>query len=269
MPRIKDLTVGAVNKDNREISHSVTLGCSVSTDGVFSVTLEENMTAAIRDIAKTEFAATGAEVHVAKSGDMVLKVKRLEDAKAIIRRFCEAQITAEVFVEFRIFYVLALEAPFYKDADGGIHPNGEGVKDGKWHCSDTGSRWASDKAHRVGIGARIARVKEVRPMDGGKSVFSYDNPDRDDREQVLGEWGMMLQRFPGQPFPLASRGEKEERLASVPYTEPNARFFAETLMGLCRLGDRIEAFMQPEGLEDRLLQATGVMLLPSADGTAG
>ena len=263
MPKLKDLTVTAWNKDNREIHHTVTLGCSVSTDGEFAIELEEDIVAAIREIANKDFPSFNARVGIKKNGTFALYVSNLSHGEQIIHRWCQNQISAEVIVELRIFYQVTLAAPFFKDTHGNVHPNAQGVEGGTWH-GHAKNGWASEATHKVGLGASIVEVKEVRPTNGGKSVFSYRNPVHSDQKHVIGKWGEILQRFTVRPMPRTSRGEKETHLPSVPYTEANAKFFAESVMGLCRLADRLETFMQPEGLEDRLLTASGIALLPSS-----
>lgn len=261
MPRLKDLTITARNPDNAALSYTVKLGCSVTTDGVFSIELQEDMIAAVKDLIEQEFKSFGAAVRTQKGGS-VLIVSNLNHGASIIHQFCKTQISAEVITELRIFYRLRLAAPFFKDGDGRIHPNGAGVDSGAWH-GNTQKSWASDCTHDVGLGARVVLVREVRPPDGKLSVFSYDHPSPSDAAHPLGEWGLMLNRFTGQPFPHTYGGAKENSLASVPYTETNARFFAEALLGICHLADRLEAFMQPEGLEARLAGAAGIRFLPA------
>lgn len=268
MPRLKDLHIRAVNRHSPAIYFSVQLGCSVSTDGVFAIELEDDMATAVQNIAREMF--PGASVALHKTGGYRLHTRSLDQAKAIIHRYCTLQVDSEVAEELRIFYNVSLKAPSFVGPDGTLHPNGQGVEGGLWSNNSEPSNvssWSArnDRVYSVGIGAAIVRVKTVRLGDQSDPVYSYEHLSPEDVATKLGHWGKFLQRFIGQPFPSARGGVEESTLKSVPYTEQNAKFFSNTLMGLCRLSENIAAFMDPHGLEARMLTASGLLSLPAPD----
>ena len=78
-------------------------------------------------------------------------------------------------------------------------------------------------------------------------------------EATMQDHIVKLRSYINQPFPSGDRGAKSD-MESVPYTEENAKFFADALHMLCRMADQLDKFFKPDGIEARISSASSPLL---------
>lgn len=264
MAKLADLRIMARNDDDKNITHSATYACYVSSDGTFSAVLPPEIEPAIKRLSDETRAQHKTTVSMNKKGDLLLNCGELLALKAVLYAYSKSMTEAAVTNEFRIFYTVKLDAPYYKSQDGVIHPNGEGVPNynddnGKWHGEHRFSGgWGSNVGSIVGVGARVCIERCVTPA-GGEPSWSYPRIEREDRDQ-LGTWALLLNKWTGQPGPSDQRGKRTE-LKSIPYTEEAARMFHEVLLRLSTIADQLETHLSDHEALPAMIAAGSVPLL--------
>ncbi len=260
MAKLADLAVIAYNKDNRSIFHEAKYACSVSSDGVFSAELPSTIIPSIQALSNEMRGTHYTTMGMKKNGAVTLESKTLASLRLVLHAYSASMVEASVVSELRIFYKLELAAPYYKTAAGTIYPNGRFVSDydndkGKWHGERRSSSWDATKGSVVGVGARISLEKCITPS-GGEPAWSYDSVD----DEQLGEHGLYLNAWTGQPSPRDNRGERT-KLASIPYTEEAAKMFSDVLLRLSIISDQLETHLSDADALPALIASGGTALL--------
>lgn len=180
----------------------------------------------------------------------IITGKDLIACEELIKQAGEEYVACEVKSETVILYRAVTEASYYKSPEGKIFPNGsfkEAGHDrgGKWHGPFNANHRTT--AYRVGFVAVCREKTTYIRSSNTKAEYKY-------HPKGLGEYGKLLESF-------CAITVTESEMKEIPYTEEAAKFFYETMMGLCHLADRIDSFFNDdEALANAIQGQTPVLL---------
>lgn len=244
MAKLADFSVRAQSPDDRNVVHEARYSCSVTSDGTFNVPIDDNIVETIKALSLKMRGDNPTRLNLNKKGETLLSGDNLDDIKAVLYAYSKSMIESEVVDELRIFYILKLDAPYYKSGDGRVLPNGSFVQNyendgGKWH-GHRATSMSTQVGSIVGCGARIYVERCTKPKDGEPS-FSYIRVGDTDLE--LGPHGKLLAEWTQQPWPRDDRGKRSTML-SIPYTEEAAAMFCNVIERLAMIADQLETHLK-------------------------
>lgn len=239
---------------------------SVDQDGVFSLTLPEELaTAAYQRAGKKhdfgKISVGTAKVNLRVSGP------NLQSCQGFIELVMADHLACEVKTERVIVYGTDIAVAYVKDEAGEFHPNGYWAPripgqsgESRWKGSLNATNMAP--AYRIGIVARVFDKKSYTRSTGTKVVYEWIHGDY--RDQQEGEFLHRLNSFVGLDLHGGrldlEMSIKHGRLKDMPYTEAAAKFFYDTLLGLCMLADRMENFFGDTSLLTRAIEQQANLL---------
>ena len=225
---------------------------TVGQDGTFHLVIPDEMeTAASALASRPPHART---VTVGRPRERLLVSARELDAAT---RFVEAALTehlaCDVTTERDIVYGTHIRVSYVKDENGDFHPNGcyaprapgqEGEH--RWRGTLSGAA-NTDPFYTIGLVARVFDKVTYRRPTSSKVEFKpvYDNSTDTFLNRLNGFVGLAVQ--PGA-------------LKEMPYSEEAAKFFYETMLGLCRLADRMTEFFSDDASVHAAIQQQGSLL---------
>jgi hypothetical protein len=222
-------TAGAVFELDAEVK--------VSKEGIFSIAIPEE----IHTICETLVASQASKhCNIAWSRrapgqqKLLLQSARLADAKTLLAQaaaiFVNRSQTESDVIAYRIHPQCA-----YVVAGGQIFQNGSIAQTStsdpyEWRGSLNGTSHA--ECYSLGVGAGVF-VKTVDRFSGSEKIHYA----RKSFENFSELWGARLNSFVGLDFDAGGSA------AEIPYTEENARFFHDLIMGLIALIDKTTSYL--------------------------
>lgn len=196
--------------------------------------------------------------------NLFLRGRDLELLKGQVRKAMEVHLQTERICERVIVYSTDIKVAFWQNPDGTIAPNGYLGTDrnagGNW--DDASSVWAQSPVphYRVGLFARVVDRVEFRRGDAGTKVV-YEPVDTGRFKWNEGmEWAYRLNSFVG----LEQSYDRMNSLSRMPYTEEAAKFFHDSLAGLCLLARQIDGFFKsPDALRLAIENQTPLLAGPA------
>ncbi|GBG14542.1 serine acetyltransferase [Novimethylophilus kurashikiensis] len=191
--------------------------------------------------------------------------KTLSNCKNFIKHVAEEYLKVEVFEEFVIVYSQESKVAYMKDADGTLYPNGtfcsKSYEDGKasWGGKLDATRGA--EYYQIGLKARVFKKITYTRDSGSSTDYEWMT---DTQATQLGPWAKKLNAIIGLNWPRSGQrdGYQVGRLPQLPYTEEGAMFFANMLMSMCQLADRLDAFFGNNEHVKRAIEQQANLLLP-------
>lgn len=236
--------------------------CSVDSSGTFAIVLPDELA----EVA----AGMGFSVTRPRTNHR-LEHRDLETAKRQVKQAMAEYMAAEVITERFVAYETDMKVLFWQNPDGTVAANGSvGVsreQGGEWgtigdlHARNVVSHY------RVGLFARVVDRVEYRRPNATKVVFKLVDAGHFKWHDGM-EWAYKLNAFTGLAGLLSD--ERMEAMPRLPYTEDTAKFFHDTLVGLCVLARNIDGFFKsPERLMLAIENQAPMLAAPQvADGQA-
>ena len=233
MAKLADINSGAHKAGG--ISFRALYPCKVNSKGDFFARIKTEDLTQFTSIVE---AHSGVTIIRDKSGEYDLTAKTLAELQRVCDEFARWQIEVDRKEEIRIYYKIKTSADFWLTDNNQVTPNGEGETTGAWSkdCK-VEMAFGSGAPFSVGLGATIRKHVVMTPRTG-KPAIVLEFVDKEN----LGVEGQRLMRFRDQPRP-AVLGDRIE-LASIPYTEEAAKFFADHLQRICEEADVFARFFK-------------------------
>lgn len=166
-----------------------------------------------------------------------------------------------------IIYKLGTECTYYM-SDSGPVPNATLDPD-KENSPYDPSHWVdcmppfSERSFKFGCAARIMRKKVYRFLNNVEKTFFY--ADLGELKNSLGEFGTKLNgfrlRFENISDAYRAQVDLMHGRIEMNYTEENAKFFVDVLLGICLLNEKIRQFLGSAQDLERLIQLNQKLLL--------
>lgn len=207
---------------------------TVSQDGTFRLTVPGELLGAARALADMEPHKRAISVTDAPTG-VYVSGKDLDRCKAFIELAVTDHMDCDEIREKVILYGTNIRVAYIKDEEGNFHPNGcyapaipGATGEGRWRGTLNGSV-NMDRYYTIGLVARVHTKVTYRRSSGTKVVYERAN------SAERGTYHDRLNGFVGLKYETAG-------LAEMPYSEEAAKFFYDTMIGLCMLADRMTEF---------------------------
>lgn len=227
-----------------------TSNVSVNSQGLFSINVPAELKESLESLSKS----LGLGVQRARK-NLYVSGRDLSDCKQLIENAAEDYLKCEIKRECIILYKYINDTTYYKDfATGEIFPNGTYVDDyqgnkGAWKGS-------LDATHRSGfysVGLSAMIVDKISYIRASGTRIEYDRPD-DVHTFSPETYKEKLASFCGLWH------YEPAEMSEIPYTEEAAKFFFETMMGLCKLADRLEMFFEDDKNVTRAIKSQAKLL---------
>ena len=247
----------------------------VSTDGEFSCTVPEYLVEALAAVGRQR-STPGHALYVKK-----LKVnhRAFGPSKAELLRFVDEAYRqhhrAEVRTELVICYDWYAEVNYWLNPDGtmaangsmpdAVHRNADG-SGGNWavnHLRNGSMISANETAKHFSVGVYAAIHKRVTYSRASGDTVKWEHVTQFGTQASIGEWGQKLRGLCGISPP-----KSPDRLRQLPYTEEAARFFYESMMAMCEMGRRFQAFFGDEANVLAAIEGRGPALLKGPSSAA-
>ena len=243
MAKIPDLTIIAVDIAGQR--HNVTVPCIVTGDGYFMATPERPVTEAIAARQRGLDGVPGV-ILTSYRGQLRVAAKTLAAVEAAVRQGILDHLNPNVTTTLVIRYRFHPQVSFWRDPDGAIHPNGSDEwadREGRWSPIGKGFH-SSNRPNGLAINL-YAEVRDRWDIKRGELVdIQYRYVDSD----AIGFHGRRLNGFV-VAAPHDPKWERAHTLTDIPYTEPAAAFFADAMLGICALAERLHDYLgSPEAV---------------------
>ena len=234
MAKLKPLLLEEKSESGEEMRFAAPVTVGVS--GIFRAVCPRELEPSLEGLRKAKAISAGFEVDVREN--LVVFGSRLDEVEATIRAAMKDHLKCEVKVERIIAYSFASQVSYYHGLDGEIHPNGaydtKAVGNGS-----VGARWGghigqydSVDHYSIGIFAQVLdKTSYIRPS--GTKV-KYENAAADDDASFHGKLDALLKLTPAE--------NRDGKFSEMPFSEDAAKFFYESMIGLCKIAHRMEAF---------------------------
>lgn len=184
----------------------------------------------------------------------------LDNCKRFIEHVAKDFLHCEVKEELVIVYGVNNKVAYVKGDDGQLYANGYACRElydnGAARWQGTLNATALTSHYQVGLAARGFK-KLTYSRSSGQSV-KYERVDCDDTQP----WLSRLNSFVG--LALSSSCPRDlDRMAQMPYSEDAARFFYNSMMSMCQLADRIDAFFGDRVVLQKAIEGQAHLLLPT------
>lgn len=189
---------------------------------------------------------------------LLLQAKNLDDIRECLNETIKDLAMQERSITLLIGYEISFSGMFFKAEKGGIYPNAAGLQpEGKW-VGDRGNGFSRECGFK--IKAACVEKRDYKYAKGG--VTRYAEPD----DKTLGEYGIKLNAWRYAHSIKSSLGCSNSTILTVPYTEENAKFFIDLIVGVCTLYDKINEYLGDSGkLADLISHYTSGALLSLAE----
>jgi len=268
MPSLPDQFIRVEAKDKTVFNYKAP--CNVSSEGEFSVLLDgrlegiaQKMLRVNRSKEDEPYHSWNQDVHLKHSyGKARVCAKKLDAAAAFICACAKDFIEGEQATERVILYNATLDVAFWR-AGAGIYPNGcgPGISQGRWWIPKTkaahiASRNDAKEAFAIGIGAAVFD-KITTTRSTGKTVRFELVKDEENRHDQQEDPALKLNSFTGLNLDTDSATNME-----MPYTPQAAEFFYSVLIGLCKMGESLDAFLADKERMQNAISQSGLKKLP-------
>lgn len=239
MPSIGKHPFVHLNKAGEKMSFEAAM--SVDSQGVFSIMVPDVLESACRHL----------QLDIARpKTNLFVRGRDLEKVKSQVRQAVVAHMETEAVTERVIVFSTDIKASFWQNPDGSMASNGYmGVsreQGGDWGTIGDLDARQTVPHYVVGLGARVVdRVEHRRGDSVIKVRYVKADTGRFDWNDGM-EWAHRLNSFTGLHIDL----ERAHGMQRMPYTEEAAKFFHDSLIGLCVLARQIDGFFKsPEALQ--------------------
>lgn len=258
MAKLKPISFSAKSPTGETMSFKAET--TVGQNGTFRLTLPAELHGASSALVATspykgaiEVASTEGGVQVA--GDTLDLCIRFVNAAMVNHLACE--VTREKV----ILYGTNIRVAYVKDERGDFHPNGSyapripgEIGESRWRGTLNGSV-CNDRHYSIGLVARVWIKVTYRCPSSTKVVYERAN------DAKHGTYHDRLNGFVGLRYDTNGFSE-------MPYTEEAAKFFYDTLIGLCALADRMtEFFGDADAIQKAIQQQGSILSLPAPAST--
>lgn len=213
---------------------------SVDMEGIFSVTLEDELEHSAQSMLKLDqwrnkgMHLTRPRTNLRVSGPV------LDELEHFINKVIEEFLHCEERRELVILYGSSIKVAYSKNDAGEFGPNNCVVQGGQWR----GTLNATAHAPHFSIGFAAVVREKITTSRAASTKVAYLKPERPNTFQPE-LYIDKLNSFVGLRI-------NESGMQEMPYTEEAAKFFYDTMIGMCVMADRIDAFF---GSKERLLLA--------------
>jgi hypothetical protein len=252
MPNLPDLRFGFKGKNDEKLAFSVS--ASVKNDGEFSVAIPEILLPLCKHL-QPKFPQVQIYGHN-RTADERMYSANLNEIKKLIAAAAEEYLKCDVTTERVIVYAHACHVAFWQTLDGNLCPSGVGQPNGSWSKVGDLSTNSRTLFYSVGIFARVYdRTVTTR---GTMSKVTFEEPEEwKGNHQLPANWGKALNSFVHFDYKPTDDSKR------IPYTEEAAQFFYQTLMALCGMADRLDAFLKDDKKVQQAIAAGSKNLLTS------
>ncbi|KVP65638.1 hypothetical protein WJ96_04525 [Burkholderia ubonensis] len=230
------------------------------SDGAFALTIPDLLEEVANQVLSSHGKLYGVQVTRPRT-NLRVEGAVLESCKRFIEHLAKDFLHCDVKEELVIVYGVSNKVAYVKDDAGHLYENGYACRDqyvnrtARWRGTlnaTTGSSY-----YQVGMAARVFK-KLTYTRSSGQSV-KYARVDGDDTQP----WLSRLNSFVG--LSLSSSDERTlSRMDQMPYSEDAARFFYNSMMAMCQLADRIDAFFGDRAVLQQAIEGQAPLLLPAA-----
>lgn len=251
--KMKSIKFSGQGKSGEELKF--TSEVSVDDDGIFNLTIPEELDEVARVVIEEPCYRTQPRTKLRVSGPA------LEECKKQINKVVEDYLACEIVEELVIMYG-TVNTTFYVKGDetGEIFANGGECKlyghDERY--PGYGSLHATNRSSHFQVGLAAFVRKKISYIRPSGTKVEYNRPGY--RNLSYNTYGERLDNVVGLDFP----DYPENRLKEMPYSEEAAKFFYDTIIAICALGDRIHNFFGDEASIQKAIEGQGQFLLPSA-----
>lgn len=237
MAKLAPLKIEETSSTGETKTFSIPL--TVGASGIFRAVVPMELEGTVTNLKPAH--RQGVAIDRSPKNDMILAGSRLEEVRKTLEIALHELMVAEIKTERVIIYDFQSAMLYYRGIDGEIHPNA--LYDTARVENSIGgpaSRWGGGlntgfdrqvDTYTIGIYARVMdKVSHIRPS-GTKVTYASINGAEE-------EYHEKLNAFTRFTVPSERRG----KLREIPYTEEAAKFFYETIVGLCKVADRLEKF---------------------------
>lgn len=191
--------------------------------------------------------------------------KNMETCCLFIKQVCRDFLACDVKTERVILYATNITVYCFKGEDGNLYANGYDAGRSQKCDPQKAGQWAkigqninnnnSTEFYNIGIVARVMNKVTYVRSSGSKIEYTRCAVEDYKAEPYL----CKLNSFCHISIPYESRMEQ------MPYTEDAAQFFYDTMIGMCRLAERIDSFFKDkEALVVHIENKARFLTLPSA-----
>lgn len=256
MPKLKPITVHAMDKSLERPHVSLTCDMFLTFDGKFQVEVPDYLRDHVMQAAKKTSLPRN------KAQKYVLETPTLSEAADLIGVAWRAYHNPDEKVETVILYIIDHTVDAWQLSDGTIIPNGSHAPkvmqpghnyqspDGYWLPNPRSGNMDSKPGYAVQIGAHIMEKVTITLNENSRVVYRRPSDSRKlgPQGQTLCEWAKI--------WLVGVRGAEE-----MPYTEEAAAFFNSCLFSMANMAVRLLELRKPETLQLAISQ--GVALLPA------
>jgi hypothetical protein len=268
MPKLSDIYFNVKSYDEHgfpdgDETFSYKAGCSVSTDGMFSIEVHPDLIDAARETLRkepTKYAGVG--IGLSRSRKTVVDCRAIDTGKKVIEQAARTFLKAKTTTELVIRYRLAEEVAYYQTAEGEVRQTGTGVSDGgRWGGKLDGGCNNNASVYAVGLAARVYEKKTLTRSTGVTVTYVPYRPSDEDHHNP-DSWAGKLRNFIGLDWEGHGWGHTRYTEKEIPYTEDAARFLYETVMAMFTLHSRLTAFFGDETELVKRIESRSSFLLP-------
>lgn len=272
MPKLTNHQFSFTTEDKQ--THHFNSEIYVCTEGEFSCTVPEFLVETLTAVANAN-SNIDRKRHVQK-----LQVNHRayapskSDLLAFVNEAHRQHYMAVITTDLVICYDWHAEVSYWQNPDGSMAANGSMPDAVDRTANGDGGNWANHVMrsgqninannrvghYSIGVFAAIYQRTTHTRLSGVTETWGWINQFGHDKQ--LGEWGNKLSGFTGLSEP-----KSPEYLRQMPYTESAARFFYESLMGMCEMGRRFKNFFEDEANVIAAIEGHGPSLLPAPSAT--
>lgn len=242
---------------------------TLTADGIFNLTVPDELEKVGHDLIRSSPAYSGMGLTRPRA-NLRVSGPVLAVCKSFIETLAQEFLQCEESTELVIVYSTENKVAYFKTPDGNIYPNASASPEANKAYQDNSGQWGGSlhatngsPHYQVGIFARVVRKRTFRRT--ASTMVRYEH--LPSSESPRDRWMERLNSFNGLHVPYShSEGYRDmHRMSQMPYTEEAAKFFFESLLAMCRLSDRIDAFFKdPAALRVAIAQNAGLLQGPQS-----
>ena len=242
MAKLADFKIKRSNNAGESVDYS--LRCTVLSDGNFRISIPPELVEVAENHKKL---CEGAMLYQPRvDSDHVVEHKDLRHLKKMVEGLVESHLSTEVIEELIVIYAYGSNTRYVKTDE-------EELRLCKCHhCETVEGEWVGKdwtfSAFSTEVYAGVAN-KITHFRKDGDSVFAYERPSSE-QIKLLGYHGKALRcaniKFPSN-YDLRGGYDKRD-IQELPYTEDNAKFFHDILLGICALSEKMDLMLRKENI---------------------
>jgi len=242
--KLNDVPIRVTGEGKAEFSYRASANVS-KVDGTFSIELDQRLVEIAGSIQHSDGCnALGIYDISYHSNKTWVMAKELLAARRFIEKCAKDYLQCEVKTETVILYGYQLCVQFWKDAKGGLHPNGTAGAGGEWFKGSYKelSTHARLPFYSVGFAACVMLKKTYARASGTTVEWELVHESKDEYADKLNSF-INLDVDPER---------HSEYYKEMTYSPEATKFFYTVMTNICKLADQIHTFF---GSEPELLKA--------------